>query len=167
MKAMTDALVKAGQFILTNHARERIRQRVGITSDSAAIAWVADQVKNAINVKHDGGKMHYLTDAFEIVCDGARVVTVKPAEFANKYLSEFKSVLIRETTKLLTKYERELRKAEIAVAEAQLNFLKARNPKIKEIIQRKLTDAIDYKAAVEDEIKAIKIAASRYGVSSE
>lgn len=167
MKLMTEALVKAGQFILTNHARDRIRQRVGITTDSAALAWIADQIKNATSEHTDGNKIHYLTESFEIICEGVRVITVKPADRANKYMGEFKRLLTSETSKLIAKYERELRKAEIAVAEAQLNFLKARNPKIKRIIQRKLTDAIDYKAAIEDEIKAIKIAANRYGVDAE
>lgn len=165
MNTIANALAQTGQFILTDHARERIRQRVGIVADSAAIAWVAEQVRRATETKRDGSKTHYTTDLFEIILDGAKVVTVKPSEHSNGYISKFNEVLTKEATKLLATYRRELHKAEIAVAEAQLNFLKARNPKVKATIQRRLTDAADYKATIEDEIKAVEKAAARYGVT--
>lgn len=164
MNAMADALKSAGKYVLTDHAKERIRQRVGITSEDAAVTWIDMQVRSASSSRRDGNKMHYITDIFEIITEGVKVITVKPTETSNEYLTKFNEVLAKEVTKLITSHSRILRKAEIAVAEAQLNFLRARNPKTKEIIGKKLTEAADWKCAVEDEIKAIKKAAKQYGV---
>ncbi|MEK4178520.1 hypothetical protein NSQ61_02840 [Aeribacillus sp. FSL K6-1121] len=166
MKTLGDAMKQVGLLVLTDHAKERIRQRVGIISESVAVSWVSDVISQATETKRDGNKTHYITDTFEIICDGVRVVTVKPAEQANQYFGMFRELLTKEASKLLTAYKRELRKAEIAVAEAQLNLLKARNPHTKERIKTKLTDAIDYKALVEDEIKKIELAAKRFGVEA-
>jgi hypothetical protein len=65
---------------------------------------------------------------------------------------------------LLTVHRRALRKAEINVVQLTLNFLKAKNPKIKDTIQARLTRAADEKARIEYEVKAIEIAARKYGV---
>lgn len=155
---------KLGTYILSDHARERIRQRLGITAETAAISWVKRAVQNSSSTKIDGNKTHYFTDVFEIILDGAKVVTVKPKESANPYLTKFKSVIEKEANKLRTKYERELRKAEIEVAQITLNLLRAKNPKTKASIERKLTEAVDYKALIEDELKAISKASERYGI---
>lgn len=153
-----------GRLSLSEHARERIRQRVGIIADDAAIAWVSDVIKNAKQEKRQGRKVHYFTDIFEVIIDGITIVTVKPTESSNGYIAKFNDLITSETRKLTAAYRRELRKAEIAVAEAQLNYLKARNPKTKDSIGKKLTEAIDKKALISDKIKAVEIAAKRYGV---
>lgn len=164
MKSAVDALKRASQYVLSDHAKERIRQRIGLTSAESAVAWVKSEISNADKTKTDGNKTHYITDSFEIICDGVKVVTVKPTDISNEYLTKIGDVVENEVDKLLTKYRRELRKADIAVAETQLNFLRARNPKVKQSISEKMTEAIDYKAAIEDEIKAIEYAGKRYGV---
>lgn len=164
MNAIVDALKSAGRYILTDHAKERIRQRVGITSEEAAISWIASQVQVASSKKQVGNKTHYMTDIFEIILDGVKIITVKQAESSNEYLTKFNEVLAKEAVKLISTYSRTLRKAEIAVAEAQLNFLRAKNPKTKALISERLTEATDWKCTVEDEIKAIKKAAKQYGV---
>lgn len=164
MNTMKDALKRVGSYVLTDHAKDRIRQRIGILSEEAQLAWVETQVKKASHRKQDGHKTHYTVGSFEIVCDGVKVVTVKPTEQSNEYLTKFNDVIAKETRKLLTQYGRELRKAEIAVAEAQLNFLKAKNPKTKALISERLTKAIDRKCSIEDKIRQVEKAAERYGV---
>lgn len=164
MSTISNALKTAGKYVLSDHAMQRIRQRVGLTSVDSAAAWVKAEVSKAMNTEQHDHKTHYFTDAFEIICDGTKVVTVKPADSANEYVTRLGGVLAKEVDKLIEKYQRELRKADIAVAEAQLNYLKARNPKTKELISEKLTEAVDRKSAVEDEIKAIQYAGKRYGL---
>lgn len=167
MKTMAEALKGAGkavEYMVSSHAMERIRQRVGITTQDAARAWVAEQVRKSTHTKNDKHKTHYVTELFEIVCDGIYVITVKPSETANPFLPRFNEMIAKESTKLLTKYRRELRKAEISVAEAQLNYLRAKNPKTREIIQRRMTEVGDERAALEDRIKQISLAAKQYGI---
>ena len=159
-----DDHMKANAFTLTDHAKERIRQRIGITAEGAAIAWVSAKVGSASETKRDGRKTHYITEAFEIVCEGLKVVTVMPLDTANNYITKLSDVITKEVTKLVAEHNKELRKADIAIAEAQLNFLKARNPRTKEVIQAKLVSACDCKVLIEDEIKMIRKAAGRYGV---
>lgn len=161
---LAEAFKEAGKYILSDHAKERIRQRIGLTTDESSIAWVRNTINNAYQSKQDGHKTHYVTEAYEVICDGMKVVTIKPTDSSNEYLTKINDVVSKEITKLLTKYRRELRKADIGIAEHQLNFLRAKNPNTKDVIGSKLTDSIDWKAAIEDEIKAIKFAAKRYGV---
>lgn len=156
---------KSGKFTLTSHAKERIRQRVGIDSVDAALAWANENIAKAAEVYAQGNKTHYVTEAFDIVCAGLKVVTIQPTNNHVDYLAKFNEVLTKEAAKLLKKYRRELRKAEISVAEFTLNYLKAKNPKIKAALQQKLTQATDMKAKLADEIRAIENAAERYGVS--
>jgi len=163
---MADAFKKAGEYVLTQHAKERIRQRVGITSEETAVAWVREMVEKAAEKRQEGDKTRYITDSFELILSGVKVITVIPAEQANDYLAKFSDVVAKEASKLLKHYKRELRKTEIAIAEAQLNYLKARNPNVKERIKKKLVEAIDYKAMVDDEIKKIELAAERFGVEA-
>lgn len=160
-------LKNSGKFVLTAHAKERIRQRVGISATEAALAWVNEAIAASTEFFEDKGRKHhhFLTDTYDIVCDNLRVVTVKPRENHNDYVSKFGGLLQKEVDKLLTIQHRELRKAEIKVAELTLNFLKAKSPKVRSTIQRNLTKATDERAKLEDEIKAIEIAAKRYGVT--
>jgi len=151
-------------YTLSEHAKERIRQRVGLVAEPSAIAWVSEAIKKAKSTRSNGKTTSYFTDMFEIVLDGLHVVTVKPTTLTSEYVSKINDLVSKEVSKMLAEYKRELRKAEIEVAEAQLNFLKARNPKVRQSIQQKLTEAIDRKALIEDEIKAIECAGRRYGV---
>lgn len=169
MKQLAEALKQVGgalSYTLSGHAKERIRQRVGIESEEAATAWASEQIKTATKTWQKAERTHYDVGNFEIVCGGNTVVTVLPKETTASYLDKFNEVIAKESTKLLAKYSRELRKAEISVAEAQLNFLKAKNPNTKAIIQRRLVEATDRKAGWEDEIKAVELAARRYGITS-
>lgn len=157
---------KSGKFALTKHAGEKVRQRVGIESLEVATAWVNEEIAKAGEYSQESSKRFaYITDAFKIVCAGLSVITVIPTDNHVDYLAKFGEIVTKEATKLLTKYRREFRKAEIEVAEYTLNFLKAKNPKIKGNLQQKLTQATDDKAKLADEIRAIEIAAERYGVS--
>lgn len=164
---MSKMLQKSGKFTLTNHAKDRIRQRAGIESAETAVSWVNEEIAKATNVfsdKHDSKLTHYLTDSFEMLCDGLKVVTVKNLEIKMDYTTKLGAAVAKEATKLLTVHRRALRKAEINVVQLTLNFLKAKNPKIKSGIQSKLTKAADEKAKLEYEVKAIEIAARKYGV---
>lgn len=152
------------EYILTSHGRERIRERLGIATDSAAVAWVREAVDNAKDSWKQGGKTVYLSKNYEIVLDGNKVVTVKPTDASNMYLGKIDALLKRHITKQLAQLEREFRKKEITVAEAQLNYLKARNPKTKEAIRLKLSEAVSEKAAVSGEIDSLKFAGRRHGV---
>lgn len=157
-------LQRSGKFTLSAHAKERVRQRVGISSTEAALAWVNESIANATKTYADGHKTHYITDAYNISCDGLRVITIVPTDNHVDYLMRFGDVVAKEARKLLTRYRRELRKAEIKVAELTLNYLKAKSPKVRDSIKRNLTNATDEKAKLEDEIKAIEIAADKYRV---
>lgn len=164
MSNISEAFLQAGEFMLSKHAKERIRQRIGIASEQSALAWVQDAVRTAKGTRVSGHQTHYLTDAFEIICDGVKVVTVKQTDSSNEYLTKFSEVISKEAGKLLSKYQQELRKADIEVAQLNLNFLRAKNPNTKAIISERMTEAIDYKAMIEDEIGSIKYASRRYGV---
>lgn len=160
-----DALKKTGKFTLTSHAKDRLRQRLGIESSEAQTSWANETIATSQDVKAQGNKTVYVSESYEIVCDGLRVITVKPVDNVYSYVSKFKSVLKRETTKLLTPKERLLRKAEVKVAELTLNYLKAKNPNTKAIINERLVSATDEKQRLADEIYAIKKAAGQYGVA--
>ena len=153
---------KSGKFVLSAHAKERIRQRVGINSTEAALAWVNESIATANETYLDGHKTHYLTDSYDITCDKLRVITLTQTDNHIDYLTKFSNLVTKEATKLLTKYRRELRKAEILVAELTLNYLKAKSPKVRAIIQRNLTIATDERARIEDEVRAVEIAADKF-----
>src|SRR5690625_2155178 len=167
---MKTALEVAGltdNFILTKHATERIRQRVGLESKEAATAWVREQIAKASRKSKEGGNTHYVSDVIEIVTNGLRVITVKPSEDDRNYLYNLGQSVAKEVSKMLTKKERNLRKAEIVIGEHTLNRLKARNPNTRALIERRLIRAIDDKQRIMDEIYAVKKAAAQYGVSVE
>lgn len=164
MKTALEVAGMASEYILSDHATERIRQRVGIESAEVATAWVSEQIKKATRKFNDGHKTHFISEAIEIVTDGLQVITVKPAKNDRSYLDRLGAVVAKEVTKLLTKRERELRKAEIVIAEHTLNRLKARNPKTRALIEERLVKAIDEKQRITDDIYAVKKAARQYGV---
>lgn len=151
-------------YELSKHATERIRQRVGISSIEAATQWANELISKAAHTKRDGHKLHYITEHFEIVCDKETVVTVKPTEKENQYFAKVAGIIKRELTKDLQQFKREYRKAEIAVAELTLNLLKARNPNTKQIINERLTQAIDNREKINDEITKINLTAYRYSI---
>ena len=167
---MKTALEVAGltdSFILTKHATERIRQRVGIESIEVATAWINEQIAKASRKYNEGTNTHFVSESIEVVTNGLRVITVKPSENDRSYLDKLGEVVAKEVTKMLTKKERDLRKAEIVIAEHTLNRLKARNPNTRALIERRLIRAIDDKQRIMDEIYAVKKAAAQYGVSVE
>lgn len=149
---------------LSQHAKERIRQRTGIESESVATAWVREAIKTAKDSKPEGRKIHYITDQFEIVCDGTKVVTVRPTTSSNPYTEYISGMIRKETERLLIAKQTELRKAEITVCEKQLSYLKAKNPNTIELISKQLTSAIDAKERIVDAIYQLKAAAKQYGI---
>ena len=152
------------EYYLTAHAKERIRQRLDIHSEEVAKSWVEESIQSAKHIKSVDNKTHYITDSFEIVCDGLRVVTIVPLETNNPYLDEISAPLGREFQKTLILKKRELRKAEIEVCENQLNYLKAKNPNTIKTISKRLVQAIDMKERIVDSIYQLNKAASRYGI---
>lgn len=161
-----DAMENAGQFILSMHAKERIRQRLGIDSDDSAVAWVKEAISKASDSFKSEHRTHYISGSFEIICDGAKIITVKPTDSSNEYLTVFGELIAKETSKMLRKFRQEIRKTDINIAQLNLNYLRAKNPNTKETIAERLTEAIDRKASIEDEIKAVEYAARRYGAEA-
>ena len=154
------------EYYLTSHAKERLRQRYGIVSKDVAISWINDKISQGKFLRNDGNKKIYRAPGVEIVLDKLRVVTVKPLYEEAPIMDRLKTVIEKEVSKLIASKELEFRKAEISVAELTLNMLKARNPKIKDDLRRKLTKAIDYKENIQTEIISIKKAAEHYGVGA-
>lgn len=167
MKTALEAAGLVDEYILTAHAKDRIRQRIGIESVEVATAWASEQINKASRQFKEGGNTHFVTDVIEIVTNGLRVITVKPSENDRSYLDRLGEVVAKEVTKMLAKKERELRRIEITIAEHTLNRLKARNPNTRALIERRLIRAIDSKQRINDEIYAVKKAAGQYGVEIE
>ena len=101
---------------------------------------------------------------FELVLDGTTVVTIKQSTNNNEPAKYLAGVMQKEVAKFMRTKKAELKKAEMALLEAQLNFLRAKNPNTKRIISERITQLGDAKAKVEDEIKAMELAAERFGV---
>lgn len=167
MKQLAGALRGAGVTLgLSSHASDRIRQRVGITSAEVGAAWASDKVRNAIKSWNKNGQIHYDVGDYVIVVGGNTVITVTPKGNETSYLDKFNEVVAKEARKHLDKYRRDLRKADIAVAEAQLNYLRAKNPNTREIIRKRIVEAGDKRAQLNDKIYAVELAAKRYGVET-
>lgn len=155
---------KSGKFTLTKHASDRIRQRIGIADTGAQTAWVNESIAKAGEINTVGNYTTYTSDSFASICDGLKVVTIKPVANTKTYLKTLGGAVTKEVQKMLVPHERLLRKAEIKVAELTLNYLKARNPNTKKMINKRLVEATDEKQLLVDEVYAIKKAAGRYGV---
>lgn len=151
---------------LSKHAKDRLRQRLNIDSVDAGLRWVKTSIDSALKTKTSKHLRYYFTDKHEIVIDGKDevVVTIKPANHANKFVPVLRGKLTKEITKFMTEKKRELKKAEINVLQTQLNLLKAKNPNTVEIISARLVQRIDEKAKIEDEITAMEKAAESFGV---
>ncbi len=154
------------EYHITAHAKERLRQRYNIVSKDVAVSWINDKISRGKFLRNDGHKKVYRAPGVEIILDGIRVVTVRPLYDEKPIMERLKGKLAKEVTKILKTKEREFRKAEIKVAEITLNMLKARNPKIKDDLKRKLTEAIDIKESIKVEIVDVKKAAEHYGVGA-
>lgn len=167
MNIMANALSNAGltsTFVLSDHAKTRIRQRLGIESTEVATQWASDNIARATEKITRGSTTHYISDAFEIIADGLSVITVKPVRKERSYLERLGGVVEKEVLKMIADKEVALRRIEIVIAEHTLNQLKVRNPKTKSLIGRRLMESIDIKQRHSDELYAIKKAAGQYGV---
>jgi hypothetical protein len=153
-------------YYITSHAKERLRQRFGIESIDVAQQWINEKMSKAVHHRNDGIKKVYQVADIEIILDGNRVVTIKPLYGETSIMKQLRGVVEKEISKVLTVKERAFRKAEIEVAEITVNFLRARNPKTKALVQRRLTKAIDIKEQLNTEIVGIKKAAEHYGVDA-
>lgn len=158
--------VKKG-FYLSEHAQERIRQRVGLTSIGDMRKWATERVEDGQFVrKQADGREVYAHGNYEIVVqpETNAVVTVLDRKQLVSHADRFKQTIEKEARKSLDTYGRMFRKAEIKVAEITLNMLKCRNPKIKAKLSEKLTIAKDEMEKLDTEITVIRKAAKGYGV---
>lgn len=154
-------------MFVSPHAQERIRQRFNISALREMQQWATEKVKDAnlISTGPDGRKIFRWGSVDLIVSNDENVlITVLDQAIPKSYADKFKDVVTKQVRKELLAKEREFRKAEINVAEITLNMLKARNPKIKTMLNDKLTKANDYKENLLVEIKSIRQAAQQYGV---
>ncbi|WP_440896027.1 hypothetical protein ACS127_16060 [Amphibacillus sp. Q70] len=111
-------------FYLSSHARERIRQRLNIESESTSLVWIMESIASTVKTIPEGITTKYITEVFEIICEGPKLITVVLLDSSNTYKNLFKGVVTKEFNRLLTIKKRELKKAEIAVCETQLNSLR-------------------------------------------
>jgi hypothetical protein len=159
-------IAKKGYYI-SEHAQERIRQRVGLQSLGDMRRWATERVEDGKFVrKQPDGRDVYANGNFEIVIqpETNAVVTVLDHKQFVSHADRFKQKIEKEAKKSITYYGRLFRKAEINVAEITLNMLKARNPKIKAKLNERLTMANDEKEKLATEITVIRKAAKQYGV---
>lgn len=154
-------------YELTAHAQERIRQRIGIESVEVATKWVSDHIAKASTTFADKGNTHYVTDVIEVVVNGFKVITVKPANNDRSYLDQLNAVVAKEVEKMLTNKAKEIRKVDITIAEHTLNRLRAKNPNTVALIEKRLIRSIDAKQRLNDEVYAIEKAGKQYGVDAK
>ncbi|MFD1453267.1 hypothetical protein [Oceanobacillus sojae] len=152
------------ELYITKHAWERLRQRVGIESRDAGIAWVTAKLSEAEHKEIDGHQTKYHAGSYTLVMDGNRLVTIQPSKTESDYSGLLKGKLAKEARSFIGKKKAELRKLEIALLETQINLLKAKNPKIKRSIADKLSGITDEKYRIEDAILGMRIAAQSMGV---
>ena len=152
---------------VTSHAKKRLRQRFGLQSVEAMRSWTLSRIKQGTfdRTETNGHKIYRWENA-EIVLtsDERTLVSVIDHTRTEEIKSQIGTHVGKELRKLKQTTERALRKAEINVSEITLNMLKARNPKIKAALNEKLTKADDEKDALVGELKAIRNAASEFGV---
>lgn len=155
-------------FTCTKHAMDRIRERYGVSDQLAANQWVSRKINQAKESFKKDDKTHYLNGSMEIVVAGAnkKVITVMENSYrsSNDFIRKTGEMLTKELNKQITVFKREYRKADIKVAEYNLNYLKAKNPKIKQTIQKRMNDAMDERDDLFEKIKDIENTAEHYGV---
>ena len=146
------------QYELTNHAMDRIRQRVGITSMPVALKWAADIISKGKRSNLKGGRVQYETDEMTVICANKAIVTVYPTEANNEYTRLFNDKITKEYTKIKTELNRELRKAEIYRCEVELAMFKAKNSKIVEKLSKRVTEALDDRQRIADKLHRLDMA---------
>src|SRR5690625_1422903 len=133
----------------TKHAVERAELRFGITPDNAA-DWFNELMRKAKYVASNGKNgLVYQADDIRLVVDGMTnaIITVHDSLRADF----LKPVLERELRKLKREYTRAIRKLELEHAESlqeigdmAVNRARARNPKIRELIEGRIRDKQAY-----------------------
>jgi len=145
----------------TKHAIERAELRFGIAPESA-VNWFNELMRKAKYVASNGKNgLVYQVDDIRLVVDGMTnaIITVHDALSADF----LKPVLERELRKLKREYTRAIRKLELEYAEAlkeigemAINRARARNPKIRELIEGRIRDKQAYADGVTRRIERLQ-----------
>lgn len=133
----------------TKHAIERAELRFGIAPENA-VNWFNELMRKAKYVASNGKNgLVYQADDIRLVVDGMTnaIITVHDS-LSTEFL---KPTLERELRKLKREYTRAIRKLELEYAEAlqeigdmAVNRARARNPKIRELIEGRIRDKQSY-----------------------
>ena len=157
-----------GQYTLTRHAWERVQQRYNITDKTAADQFISQKINRGKKTKTEGDKTYYVEGNTEIIVGSAnKVITIYESIHEihrSEFLSKVSKSIEKEAKKFIAKYSGEIRKIDIEIAEFNLNRLKARNPKTKQLITDRLMDAMQRKDDVIYRMKYVKESARDYGV---
>lgn len=145
----------------TKHAIERAELRFGIAPESA-VNWFNDLMRKAKYVASNGKNgLVYQVDDIRLVVDGMTnaIITVHDS-LSTDFL---KPMLERELRKLKREYTRLIRKLELEYAEAlqeiggmAVNRAKARNPKIRELIEGRIAEKQDYADGIISRIERLQ-----------
>ena len=156
---MSNAVVDM-RYQPTKHAIERAELRFGITPESA-VDWFNELMRKAKYVASNGKNgLVYQADDIRLVIDSMTnaIITVYDALSADF----LKPTLERELRKLKREYTRAIRKLELEYAEAlqeigemAVNRAKARNPKIRELIEGRINDKQAYADGVARRIERL------------
>lgn len=144
----------------TKHAIERAELRFGIAPDNA-VNWFNELMRKAKYVASNGNNgLVYQVDDIRLVVDGMTnaIITVHDALSADF----LKPALERELRKLKREYTLAIRKLELEYAESlkeigemAVNRARARNPKIRELIEDRINDKQAYADGVARRIERL------------
>ena len=157
---MSSAVTKL-KYQPTTHAVERASLRYGIAPEKAS-EWFNDLMRKSKYIASNGKNgLVYQADDIRIVVDGITnaIITVYD-ELSADFL---KPTLERELRKLKREYTRAIRKLEIEYAEAlkeigemAVNRARARNPKIRELIEGRINDKQAYADGIVSRIERLQ-----------
>lgn len=132
------------EYLLTQHAFERFKQRVGKGKSKAdALNWVAQAISNSILVRQTDEYRFYKYGEYKIIVgDKNKVITI--SYFNDSHTKNFK----KEVNKLIhNKFKSKIqpfykvkKNLQIKIYEAKIRKLKAKNPKTQEIIQQEISE---------------------------
>lgn len=153
-------------YVCTKHALNRTRERFGIGDKVAANQWATRQINSADKSFWKDGKKHFIKGNVEFVTSEKRIITIQENNetSANKFVRELSEVLVKEIKRNMTMYKRKMNAVEIEIAQLNLNRLKARNPKIKALVQERMFEAMERKEEIAKDVLSLEYSAKHYGV---
>lgn len=161
--------IKASQINLTNHGFERYLLRVGLNkSREYAEQWVARALNNSTYLRtQDNGCEEYSFDNFTIIVDKfLNIVTIKMADEDWKSINEVQSDITRYITNKLKKeahpHVQAKKNFTIKIYEAKVKQIKAKSPKVKDIIQKQIDDLEHQLCLHNDKLEGIKKKVKKY-----